>query len=468
MHDLIIKGATVVTPDAAATGDIAIAGGRVAGVGRDLGPARREIAADGLIAMPGGVDGHCHIEQLSAAGIMNADTFESASRAALLGGTTSVISFAAQHVGMNLATVVADYGTLAARGAMVDHAFHMILADPTPETLARDLPPLVAAGHTSIKVFMTYDRLRLDDEKLLEVLAAARAQGCLVTAHCENHGLIQWLSRTLLARGDTHPRFHAVAHAREAEIEAIHRLIGFAEMLGQPVMIFHVSTAEGAAAIRAARARGAPITAETCPQYLFLTGTDLDRPHAEAARLVFSPPPRSQADQAALWAALADGTLDLVSSDHAPYRPFEGEKLRRGAESTFREIVSGLPGLLTRLPLLFDALVSAGRGSLNDFARLTAENPARAHGLAPRKGAIVVGADADITLWDPSRKVTLADGPEHGGAGYTPFAGRQVTGWPLRVFLRGHEVMHEGEVPARPGDGAFLPRVARPAQTPSN
>src|SRR5439155_15482633 len=212
--DLVIRGGTVVTAADSAEADVGIRGESIAAIGRELEQGRREIDARGKLVMPGGVDPHCHIEQLSASRLMNADTFHTATASAALGGTTTVISFAAQHVGMSLTKVVEDYQKLAERGAVVDYAFHMILADPTEAVLAKELPPLVQAGHASIKVFMTYDRLKIDDVQLLDVLAAARENGAFVMVHAENHGMITWISKRLLSRGYTAPKFHAVSHPR--------------------------------------------------------------------------------------------------------------------------------------------------------------------------------------------------------------------------------------------------------------
>src|SRR6267378_1194944 len=261
--------------------------------------------------------------QLSAAGIVNADTFESATVSAAFGGTTTVIPFAAQHVGMKLPQVLEEYHALAKKGAVIDYAFHMIIADPTRETLEADLPALIKQGHGSIKIFMTYDRLKIDDEPLLDILLAARDGGAMLCAHAENH---------------------AISHARVSEAEAFTRLIGMAALIDQPIMIFHVSTAEGAKVIRDARGQGLKVFAETCPQYLFLTADDLDKPGAEGAKWMCSPPPRRTSDQEALWQALALGDLLTVSSDHAPYRFDETGKLRAGPNPNFKQVANGLPG----------------------------------------------------------------------------------------------------------------------------
>lgn len=402
-YDLLIRGGRVATVSDVFEADVAISGETIVAVGCGLPAGRREIDASGKLVLPGGVDSHAHIEQLSAAGIMNADTFESATVSAAFGGTTSVISFAAQHVGMKLPQVLEDYHALARKGAVIDYAFHMIIADPTKETLETDLPALIKQGHGSIKIFMTYDRLKIDDEPLLDILLAARDGGAMLCAHAENHGIISWMVKRLLARGYTHPKYHAISHARVSEAEAFTRLIGMAALIDQPIMIFHVSTAEGAKVIRDARGQGLKVFAETCPQYLFLTADDLDKPGVEGAKWMCSPPPRRAADQEALWQALALGDLQTVSSDHAPYRFDETGKLQAGPNPNFKQVANGLPGLEVRLPLLFDAMVSRGRLGIEKFVDLTATAPAKIYNLHPRKGSIAVGADADIAIWDPAR-----------------------------------------------------------------
>jgi dihydropyrimidinase len=398
---------------------------------------------------------------------MNADTFESATTSAAFGGTTSVISFAAQHVGMHLPQVVNDYHALARKGAVIDYAFHMIIADPTPETLAHDIPALVKEGHASIKIFMTYDRLKVDDEPLLDILLAARQSGAMLCAHAENHGIIAWMVKRLLARGYAHPKYHSISHARFSEADAFNRLIGMAALVDQPIMIFHVSTAEGAKVIRQARGEGLKVFAETCPQYLFLTAEDLDKPGAEGAKWMCSPPPRTAADQEALWRALALGDLQTISSDHAPYRFDETGKLRAGPNPNFKQVANGLPGLEVRLPLLFDAMVSKGRLGLEKFVELTATAPAKIYNLHPRKGSIAIGADADIAIWDPAREVTLSDAMMHDLTGYTPFAGRKLRGWPMTVLSRGRTVVDGGKRIAGPGSGKFLARAGGEAARPT-
>ena len=470
-YDLVIRGGTVGTASSSFIADVAVSGGTIAAIGSGLGKGTREIDATGKFVLPGGIDTHAHVEQVSAGGLMNADTFESATTSAAFGGNTTLVSFAAQHRGLDLRKVVDDYAALAKRGALIDYAFHMIVANPDEKTIRVDLPALIEEGHASIKVFMTYDLIKVDDEPLLDLMLTAREHRAMICVHAENHGMISWMGRKLVERGYTAPKFHAISHPRGSESEAFTRLITQAALIDQPIMIFHVSTAEGAAVIRQARGQGLKVFAETCPQYLFLTKADLDKPGIEGAKWMCSPPPREAADQDALWQALALGDLQTVSSDHAPYRFDETGKLSGGPDATFKQIANGLPGLETRLPLLFDALVSkgrpefAGRG-LEAFVDLTATAPAKIYNL-PGKGALLPGYDADIAIWDPHREVILTDAMMHDRTGFTPFAGRSSMGWPETVLVRGRSVIAEGAVKAEPGSGRWLARTGGWAARPT-
>jgi len=456
--DLLIAGGQIVTPQGVVTGDLAVRGQEIAAIGTGLGAAVTTFDATGKYVMPGGVDPHAHIEQMSGMGVMNADTFETATRSAAMGGTTSVISFAAQAKGERLADTVADYSARARRGAMIDYAFHMTVTDTEVPDFDADLAALIAEGHRSIKVFTTYN-IQLSDAQILGVMAAARAHGALVCVHAETDAIIAQAKSALIAAGKTAPHFHAASHPRMAEIEAVARICRFAEYLGQPVMLFHISTREGAAEVRRARARGAPVWAETCPHYLFMTEDILHQPGLEGGKWMCSPPQRQVADQEALWAGLLDGDLQLVSSDHAPYRFDESGKLSAGPSAGFHEIANGLPGLETRLPLMFDAMVSQGRGGPEGFARLTASAPAQIYGL-PQKGALAPGMHADITLWDPERTVTYGADDLHDNVGYNPWVGRKIKGWPSDVWRRGTHIVQGGTFAADPGSGRKIDRPA--------
>ncbi len=456
--DLVIRGGTVVSGQDVVEADIGVADGRIVALAEGLPQARDEIDAKGQIVMPGGVDVHAHIEQVSATGLMTADDWQSATTAAALGGTTTVLAFAAQHRSMRLSEVVADYTRRAAAGAVIDYGFHLMIGNPDPLTLETELPALIDAGHRSVKVFMTYDRLSVSDEHILDVLEIAKRHGALVCVHAENHGMIAWMSRKLLAEGKIAPKYHARAHPRLSELEAVRRVIDLARLVGAPVSIFHVSTREGVAAIRAAVGDGAEVYAETCPQYLFLTADDLDKPGLEGAKWMFSPPPRGHADQAALWQGLRRGDLQILSSDHAPYAYDDSGKLKHGPDATFKEIANGVPGIGARLALAFDAMAHDGPRGLVRFAEVTAANPARIYGMAPAKGVITIGADADLVLWDPDQHRTLTDADVQDRAGYTPYAGCTVRGWPRTVLRRGAVIVRDAVLCARPGSGRMIAR----------
>ncbi|MDN5787417.1 dihydropyrimidinase [Pseudorhodobacter sp.] len=452
--DLIIRGGIAVLGHRVQQADIGVRGGRVAAIGDGLPKAAEEIDARGLLVLPGGVDSHCHIEQISGAGLMNADTFESATRSAALGGTTTTISFAAQHPGHMMRKVVGDYAKLARKGALIDHAFHMIVSDTGNGNLADDIPALIAEGHRSIKIFTTYDKVRQDDKSILDLLDLAKRAGALVCFHAENDGLIRHMTEKLLAAGKTAPHYHAQSHPRAAEVEAIDRMCRFAEFTGARIMIFHVSTVEGAQIIRAAQARGVAVAAETCPHYLFMTEDILQRENP--ARFLCSPPQRSAADQDALWAAMADGTITIITSDHAPYRMDASGKFANGADVAFNRIANGMPGLETRLPLMFNAMVTEGRMGLAAFAHMTATAPARAFGLAT-KGEIALGFDADIALWDPKLRHDYGVNDLHDNVGYNPFEGTAVTGLPVTLLSRGEVIVRDRQLCAGPGRGKWLP-----------
>lgn len=464
--DLIIRNGTVVTAETSARADIGISGQRIAAVGEVEGTAATELDATGKLVLPGGIDSHTHIEQLSAAGYMNADDFHSATVSAAFGGTTTTLSFAAQHRGMAIPDVVADYHERAASKAVIDYGFHLIVSDPTPETLGAHLPETIAEGVSSLKLYMTYDRLMVDDAQILDILTVARAHGALTMVHAENHGMIGWMSKRVVGDGNTLPRYHAVCHTRGAEAEAINRLVALAELADAPVLIVHVSTIEGIDEIRQARARGLKVFGETCPQYLFLTAEDLDRGGLDGAMFCCSPPPRDPAAQEACWNGLLDGTLQVYSSDHAPFRFDESGKLPKGTETTFKDIANGVPGLELRMPMLWTEGVGSGRLTPEQFVDITSTQHARIYGLYPRKGTIAVGSDADLAIWDPNTELTITHEMIHDNVGYTPYAGRRLRGWPETVLSRGDVIVADGALHAEPGRGQFLARhdleAARP------
>jgi len=466
-YDLVVRNGTLSTASDVFRADIGIIEGRIETIGARLGAGRREINAEGCIVTPGGVDSHCHIEQRSSMGVMTADDFFTATRSAACGGTTTVIPFAAQYRGMSLRQVVQDYHACAERKAAVDYAFHLIISDPTEQVTGQELPALIRAGYTSFKIYMTYDALKLDDRQILEVLSTARRERALVMIHAENHDVISWLSENLLAAGHTAPRFHGIAHAPIAEREATSRAISLAELVDVPILIVHVSAREAMEQIRLAKARGLKVYGETCPQYLFLTADDLDRPGFEGAKYMCSPPPRDKANQEVIWQGLVTDVFDVFSSDHAGYRYNDPEgKMKHGRNAPFKKVANGVPGLEVRTALLFSEGVGKGRIDLPKFVALTATNAAKLYGLYPRKGTIAVGSDADLAIWDADKEVSIKQSMLHDAMDYTPYEGTTIKGWPITTLLRGEVVAQEGKFVGAAGNGCFLKCDISPATAP--
>jgi len=455
--DLTIRNGRISTASDTFEADIGIHQGRIVALGRDLPPGQQDIDAQGKWVLPGGIDSHCHVDEQSPFGMAVVDDFESATISAAFGGTTTIIPFAAQHRGMRLPDVIQDYHEKAKPLAVIDYAMHLIVTDPDEQTLNTHLPQAIRDGITSFKIYMTYDALKVSDEQILDILMLANEQGALVMIHAENHDMIRWLTRKLLAHGHTAPKFHAVAHDPLAESEATHRAIALARLMDVPILIVHVAGKEALQIIHSAQTLGANILAESCPQYLFLTESDLDRPGLEGAKYCCSPPPRDPASQQAVWQSLLDGTVQLYSSDHAPYRFDTTGKLPKGDQTRFDELANGLPGLELRMPLLFSEGVMTGRMSIERFVALTATNHAQTYGLYPRKGTIAVGSDADIALWDPERHTTIRAIDLHDRTGYTPYEGKMLKGWPTTVISRGQVVVDNGQLSAELGRGLFLP-----------
>lgn len=456
--DLVIRGGRIVTASEDFTADIGIRAGRIALVGEGLPRGADEIDARGLLVLPGGVDAHCHVEEPPYLGARLADDFASASRSAAAGGTTTFMPFLNRVPGLDFGQSLADYRAKAA-ASLIDHAFHVILNADAPDRLAADVSMLLGEGLTSFKVFMTYDGYQMEDGLILEVMAQVAAAGGLVMVHAENGSCIHWLTRRLTDEGRTGLSHFRASAPPAVEREAVHRAISLAEIAGARVMIVHVSSADALEQVRWARARGMPVLAETCPQYLVDQGDALAVDGWDAARFLCSPPPRGGNNAESLWNGLRDGVLDIVSSDHCPYR-LEGSDGKRafGAEPHFRHVPPGVPGLETRLPLLFEHGVRAGRITLNEFVALAATGPARVHGLYPRKGSLMPGADADIALWDPDLDMTIRHAMLHDACDYTPYEGFRVTAWPVVTLLRGERLWNRGEIAPRPGPGQEILR----------
>jgi len=434
--DTIIRGGTVATAADTFACDIAIRDGRIVALGHDLGTATSIIDATDRLVLPGGIDSHVHFAQPSGDGIVMADGFATGTRSAAFGGNTTVLPFCLQEKGQTLRQALRHYHSLADGECHIDVAFHLIVTDPTEQVLGQELPALVEDGYTSLKVFMTYEGLALSDRELLETMAVARETGAVLMVHAENFDAIRFLTDRLERGGNTAPRFHATSRPIPVEREATHRAISLSELIDVPIMIVHVSNREA---------------------------MDEIRRNMEGSKYVCSPPPRDVASQQACWEGLQQKVFSVFSSDHCPFRYDDPQgKLAPKGRTSFRWVPNGIPGVATRLPILFSEGVVKGRIDLNSFVALSATNHAKIYGLYPRKGTIAVGSDADIVLWDPKRKVTISHDLIHDGSDYTPYEGLEVTGWPVLTMVRGRVVVDDGVLVGAKGYGTYLPRTKPP------
>ena len=460
--DLVIPGGTVVTASDIFQCDVGIRDGRIVSLGHSLAGDHTIDASDRLV-LPGGIDSHVHVSQPSGPDIIMADDFASATRSAAFGGNTTIMPFCLQEKGNSMTQAIKDYHGLADGNCYIDVSFHMIISDPTEQLLGQDLPALVEDGYTSFKIFMTYDDLKLDDREILEVMSAARRTGALVMVHAENYDAIRFMTDKLESAGNIAPYYHATSRPIVVEREATHRAISLAELVDVPLVVVHVSNGEAMEEIHRAQTKGLKVFAETCPQYLVLTEQDLDGLNIEGAKYVCSPPPRDQESQAACWDGIKRGVFDVFSSDHCPFRYDDtAGKLVPKGRTSFRWVPNGIPGVETRLPILFSEGVSKGRIDLNKFVAITSTNHAKMYGLYPRKGTISVGADADIAIWDANREVTISQNILNHGADYTPYEGMKVIGWPETTIVRGKCVVRNGQLSGKPGDGIYLERDRSP------
>ncbi len=456
MSELLIRGGTLVTAEGRREADVLARAGRIVEVGRDLRSSGRVIDAAGHWVMPGGIDTHTHLAHpIGRLGVRTADDFHTGTVAAAFGGVTTILDFALQAKGESLAAARDRRLEEIRPDAVIDYGFHVIVTDVNGAVTA-EVGDLVAEGFPSFKVYMTYGDKKIGDDDLILLLEAAAEHGGLIYAHCENDCAVTHLIERHLSRGDTGPAFHATSRPPEVEAEATNRAIMLAELAGAPICIAHVTSAVAARHVADARARGAHVVAETCPQYLVLDESVYD-PAAgcEVAKFVCSPPMRARPHVDALWDALAAGSIQQVSSDHAPFR-FADQKT--GGCDDFTRIPNGLPGIETRLPILFTEGVATGRISAERFVELTSTAPARIFGLDGRKGRMEPGADADLIVVDPEREVTVDAAVLHSAVDYSPYEGMRLRGFPTWTVSRGEVVVADGELAAPRGRGRLVER----------
>ncbi len=451
MLDLAIAGATAVTPAGVRPADVGVRGGKIASVAAPgtLEPARRTIDGRGMLLFPGAIDPHTHLD----AEMFNsntADDFESGTECAAAGGVTAIVDYAFQPAGGTLAQGIERWRAKAQGRAMVDYGFHIAILDPTPEAIA-EIPQLVGRGITSFKIFM----MAGFEERARDFMRAFRAAaecGALLAIHAEDQHLIGFCSERLLAAGKRSVAHFAASRPPTSEAAAVVRALRMTELTGAHAYFVHLSSKAAIGEIRRARAAGRNVIAETRPIYLYLTEERFLEPQGE--RYVGFPPLRRAEDCDAIWAALADGTVDVVATDHCSWT------LERKLEADrFTRIRPGMSNLETLVPMLYSEGVAKGRISLARMVDLVATNPARIFGLYPKKGAIVEGADADLVVFDPNRKVVVRAAEMHSRADYDVFEGFEITGWPRVTISRGEELVTDRKVAARCGHGEFLART---------
>jgi dihydropyrimidinase len=458
MTRTLIKGGTIVTAADTYAADLAVEGDKIAAIfapGSGPGGAYDvTIDASGKYVLPGGIDGHTHLD-MPFGGTTSSDDFETGTLAAAYGGTTSIVDFAIQTKGDPLQKGLDVWHQKAEGKAAIDYAFHLIMTDVNDRTVP-EMQAVVDQGVTSFKMFMAYPGvLFVDDGQIFRGMQRAGEIGALVCMHAENGIPIDIMVQQALAKGHTAPIYHALTRPQIAEEEGTFRAICLAEMANAPVYMVHLSAERALAKVVEARDRGLPVFAETCPQYLFLSQDDLARPGFEGAKFVCTPPLRPREMQEDLWRGLRTHDLQVVSTDHCPFC-MKGQK-ELGRDS-FAKIPNGMPGIETRLYLLWDGGVRAGRISVNRFVEITSTAPAKIFGLYPRKGTIAVGADADLLVWDGEKRHVLSDKTLHMRVDYTPFEGREVVGAPTHVLSRGKVVIENGAYLGRKGDGRFVKR----------
>ncbi|HTY36285.1 MAG TPA: dihydropyrimidinase [Bacteroidota bacterium] len=451
---MLIKNGSVVLPDGVAHADILVEGERIRAIGPSLDiAAETVIDAAGKLVIPGGVDVHTHLDA-PVGGTVSSDDFETGTRAAAFGGTTCIVDFATQTRGGSLLAAYHQWRAKATR-AVLDYGLHMIVVDVSGGQLD-EIDVLVREGVTSLKLFTAYPgSLMVDDATMLQVMLRAGSSGALVAVHAENGGVIDYLVKKAVSEGRTAPIAHALTRPAIAEAEAIHRVIAIARIAGVPVYIVHVSSKEGLDEIARAQQAGVNVSGETCPQYLFLTKEDLARPGFEGAKFVLTPPLRDLGDQEALWKGLEGNQLQVVSTDHCPFF-FEPQK--KAGVRDFTKIPNGGPGIENRLELLYHFGVGRGRLSVERWVELVATNPAKLFGLYPKKGALQVGCDADIVVWNPGAAHTISSGTHHMRVDYSMYEGMKVTGKAETVVSRGEIIVDRGTWNGTPGRGRYVGR----------
>jgi dihydropyrimidinase len=457
---MLISGGTLVTSTGTQAGEVLVEDERIvalAAPGSDIvtsfGEGARRIDASGRLVLPGAVDVHTHME-MPFGGTISSDTFETGTRAAAWGGTTTIVDFAVQRKGGPLRSGIDAWHAKAEGNCAIDYGFHMIVSDVNDQSL-KEMDMLVGEGVTSFKLFMAYPGvLYSTDGDIFRAMQQARDCGAMTMMHAENGIAIDVLVSQALSRGETAPRYHGDTRPDRLEAEATRRAIALAKVAAAPVYIVHLSTSTALEAVAEARDEGQNAFAETCPQYLFLSADDLDREGFEGAKYVCTPPLRTREHQANLWRGLRTNDLSVVSTDHCPFCFTEQKELGTG---DFSKIPSGLPGVEHRVDLTYQGVV-AGEITLSRWVEINATTPARMFGLYPKKGTLAPGSDADIVLYDPAATQTISSATHHMNVDYSVYEGRAITGRVDTVLSRGRLVIEHGKYVGEKGHGRFLTR----------
>lgn len=450
----IIKNGTIVTATDIYTADVLIEDEKVQSIGQNISDIYAEVIdASGYYVMPGGIDPHTHMD-MPFGGTVTTDDFETGSIAAAFGGTTTFIDFCLTEKGKSLKSALEKWHAKSADKAVIDYGFHLQIVEAN-EDILREMPRVIEEeGVTSFKVFMAYkDVLQADDETLFQTLVTAREHGGLVMVHAENGDVINYLTNKALEEGNTDPIYHALTRPPELEGEATGRAAKLTALADSQLYVVHVTCQEAVEQIAEARSKGFRVYGETCPQYLVLDQTYLERPGFEGAKFVWSPPLRDSSNQEILWNALKSGQLQAIGSDHCSFN-FKGQK--ELGKDDFSKIPNGGPFVEDRFSVLFSEGVKKGRISLNKFIDLTSTQAAKLFGLFPQKGTIAPGSDADIVLFDPNAERTISVDTHHMNVDYSALEGMKIIGEPVTVLSRGDYVIKDKQFVGKPGKGKYL------------
>ncbi len=459
MPSLLIRNGTIINADSTLHADVLIDGAVIKEVraGIPASAAETIVDATGLLLLPGGIDAHTHLD-MPFGGTLSADDFETGTRAAAIGGTTTIVDFAIQARGTRMRTALDTWWQKAQGKACIDYGLHMIVTD-LPDAGLEDMDDMVREGVASFKLFMAYPNvLMVDDATIFKAMRQTAKNGALICMHAENGSVIDVMVQQALAEGKTAPIYHAITRPTQAEAEAVHRAIAMAEMAGVPVYIVHLSSEDALNQVREARDRGLPAFAETCPQYLLLSLEDVAEKGWDGAKYVFTPPLRERRNQPKLWEGLRKDNLQVVSTDHCPFCFADQKAL---GKDDFTKIPNGGPGIENRLQLLHHHGVGLGNFSMNRFVELVSTAPARIFGMYPQKGVLAPGSDADIVLWDQTADHTISAATHHMRVDYSMFEGFQVRGNARDVYSRGELIVSRGNFIGKPGRGNYLRRQAR-------